>query len=200
MPRHFQENERAVIGEGLLKKGRELFAARGLAKVSIEELCRCVKIAKGSFYAFFPSKEALFLAIVKQDEARMRRDVAPILLDATLSPGEQFTRIYRAQLAGLELYPILRTASDPETYALLVRRLPPESLEDRPDTEFIAALVKGWKARGFACRYSVRQLVELSHALFFVYLHREDGLVGDSLQVLLGLLGDSLIKGGPAHA
>ena len=200
VPRHFGEREREVILEALLHIGRELFAARGLSGVTIEELCRAAKIAKGSFYAFFPSKEALFLSILKKDEASMRRDINPLMRDSTVHPGEQFKRIYAAQLAAMERYPILGIAADPETYSLLARRLPPGSLDDAPDTAFVNALVKGWKERGFTCRYSVTQLLELSRALFFIHLHRTDGLAGDSLRILLGLLGDSMIRRGPAHA
>jgi AcrR family transcriptional regulator len=199
VPRHFGERERKIIEDSLVHIGRELFAARGLARVTIEELCRAAKIAKGSFYSFFPSKEAFFLSIVKIDETRMRRDVSALMKDSRVQPGEQFRRIYGAQLLALERYPMLRIAAEPETYALLVRRLPPDSFDDAPDAEFMGALVKGWKERGFACRYTARQLLDLSRALFFIHLHRKDGLVGDSLRILIGLLGDSMVKGGPAH-
>ena len=56
MPRHFDDRERSEIRTALLKNGRELFVRRGLAKVSVDELCGGAKIAKGSFYAFFRAK------------------------------------------------------------------------------------------------------------------------------------------------
>jgi AcrR family transcriptional regulator len=199
MPRHFDDRERSAIRAALLKKGRELFARQGLAKVSVDELCTEVRIAKGSFYAFFSSKEELFLSIIKEDEASMRQEISGILADTSLAPREQFKRLYAAQLEALERYPMLRAASRPETYTLLSRRLPPEALEDDRDEEFIAGLIQGWKSRGFECRYTVRQLVDLSRAIFFVYLHREDGQLGDSLVLLLDLLSSALIRKGPTN-
>jgi AcrR family transcriptional regulator len=194
MPRHFDDRERSAIRAALLKKGRELFACHGLAKVSIDALCTGVKIAKGSFYAFFSSKEELFVSIIKEDEASMRREISGLLSDTSLAPPEQFRKLHAAQLDALGRYPMLRAASSPETYTLLSRRLPPAALEDDRDEEFIAGLVHGWKERGFQCRYTVRQLVDLSRAIFFVYLHREDGQLGDSLGLLLDLLSSALIK------
>jgi len=199
MPRHFDDRERSAIRTALMKNGRELFVRHGLAKVSVNELCSGVKIAKGSFYAFFPSKEELFVSIIKEDEASMRREISGILADTSLAPREQFRRLYTAQLDALERYPMLRAASRPETYTLLSRRLPPEALQDDLDEEFISGLIQSWEARGFECRYTVRQLVDLSRAMFFVYLHREDGQLGDSLEILLDLLSASLIKKGPTN-
>ena len=197
VPRHFDERERSAIRAALIRNGRDLFVHRGLAKVSVDELCAGAKIAKGSFYAFFRSKEELFLAIVKEDEALMRLEISGILADASLAPRDQFRKLYKGQLDSLERYPMLRTASSPETYALLSRRLPPEALGQDRDEEFIAGLIQGWRSRGFECRYTVRQLVDLSRALFFVYLHREDGLLGDSLEVFLDLLSNALVMKGP---
>ncbi len=198
MPRHFDDRERSAIRTALIKNGRELFVRRGLAKVSVDELCGGAKIAKGSFYAFFRSKEELFLAIVKEDEASMRLEISGILADTSLAPRDQFRKVYEGQLDALERYAMLRTASSPETYALLSRRLPPEALGDDQDEEFISGLIQGWASRGFECRYTVRQLVDLSRAMFFVYQHREDGQLGDSLGILLDLLCDALIRKGTA--
>ena len=128
----------------------------------------------------------------------MRREISGILSDTSLAPREQFRKVYKGQLDALERYPVLRTASSPETYALLSRRLPPEALGSDRDEEFIAGLVQGWKSRGFECRYTVRQLVDLSRALFFVYLHREEGLLGDSLEIFLDLLSNAVVKKGQA--
>ncbi|MBC7097821.1 TetR/AcrR family transcriptional regulator [Candidatus Bipolaricaulota bacterium] len=60
MPRAFREDERVVIRERLLSAGRELFSRYGLRKTTVEELARAAGIAKGTFYLFFPSKEALY--------------------------------------------------------------------------------------------------------------------------------------------
>ncbi|MFB3738787.1 MAG: MerR family transcriptional regulator [Candidatus Velamenicoccus archaeovorus] len=46
----------------LLRAAVEAFADAGFAEVNVDELCRAARIAKGSFYRHFRSKEALFAA------------------------------------------------------------------------------------------------------------------------------------------
>lgn len=64
MPRAFTDVERERIRERLLAAGRELFSRYGLRKTTVEELARAAGIAKGTFYLFFPSKEALYAEVL----------------------------------------------------------------------------------------------------------------------------------------
>ena len=51
-----------VVRRQLVVTAREAFARHGYAQVNVADLCREVGIAKGSFYRYFDSKEAIFLA------------------------------------------------------------------------------------------------------------------------------------------
>ena len=62
MPKAFSEEEKARIRERLLEAGRKRFTRYGLKKTTIEELAGAARIAKGSFYLFFDSKEELYVA------------------------------------------------------------------------------------------------------------------------------------------
>ena len=62
MPR-FTEQEKEIINRKLLIEGEKLFAAHGLKKVTVDDLVAAVNISKGSFYAFYPSKEHLYVEI-----------------------------------------------------------------------------------------------------------------------------------------
>jgi AcrR family transcriptional regulator len=61
--RRFSDQERSLILERLLEAGHRRFSAFGLKKTSVAELADDAGIAKGSFYAFFGSKEELFLEV-----------------------------------------------------------------------------------------------------------------------------------------
>lgn len=52
-------------GRRLLRAGIALYAERGLAETSIDDLCRHADIAKGSFYQHFASKEELLFAATR---------------------------------------------------------------------------------------------------------------------------------------
>ncbi|EQI96005.1 bacterial regulatory s, tetR family protein [Clostridioides difficile P3] len=62
MPR-FTEQEKEIINSKLLIEGEKLFALHGLKKVTVDDLVAAVNISKGSFYAFYPSKEHLYVEI-----------------------------------------------------------------------------------------------------------------------------------------
>jgi AcrR family transcriptional regulator len=54
------------VAEQVVDVGLTAFSARGFAEVSIDDICRAVKIAKGSFYRHFSSKEDLFIAVTRR--------------------------------------------------------------------------------------------------------------------------------------
>jgi AcrR family transcriptional regulator len=55
-----------TVTEQLVDAGLSAFSARGFAEVSVDDICRAVKIAKGSFYRHFTSKEDLFIAVTQR--------------------------------------------------------------------------------------------------------------------------------------
>ncbi|NIR71626.1 MAG: TetR family transcriptional regulator [Aliifodinibius sp.] len=68
MPKIFSEEERKTILETLVEKGKELFTLHGLKKTNVEDFTQAAGIAKGTFYAFFASKEDLCFAILEREE------------------------------------------------------------------------------------------------------------------------------------
>jgi AcrR family transcriptional regulator len=51
--------------ERLLEAARESFARRGYDGVSVGEICETVGVAKGTFYRYFESKDAIFVAAAR---------------------------------------------------------------------------------------------------------------------------------------
>ncbi|WP_285033692.1 TetR/AcrR family transcriptional regulator [Mycolicibacterium sp. lyk4-40-TYG-92] len=60
----FTSDDRERIARVLVHTAERLFAAQGLKKTSLDELVQPAGIAKGSFYAFFDSKESLYLEVM----------------------------------------------------------------------------------------------------------------------------------------
>ncbi|MUM34776.1 helix-turn-helix domain-containing protein, partial [Mycolicibacterium sp. CBMA 361] len=60
----FTPDEKGSIARVLVDTAERLFATQGLKKTSLDELVQPVGIAKGSFYAFFDSKESLYLEVM----------------------------------------------------------------------------------------------------------------------------------------
>lgn len=128
MPR-FSENEKAIILKKLYIEGERLFIALGLKKVTVDDLVKAAGIAKGSFYAFFTSKEHLYMDIASKLQEKMWREMDDFLMTIKHLPPIELTKsCFLWMFEQLEHYPMLKTA-DSETADYLYRKLPREIIE-----------------------------------------------------------------------
>jgi len=89
----------------LLDAAAELFAERGYASTRIADICRASGVAKGLFYWYFPTKQALFAELVRTMRLRLRRaqaaamePTAPTL--ARIGQGTEASVRFMAENAG----------------------------------------------------------------------------------------------------
>ncbi|MFC5823308.1 TetR/AcrR family transcriptional regulator [Nonomuraea insulae] len=75
----FTPEDRARISARILDTAEGLFAAQGLKKTSLDELVAPAGIAKGSFYAFFESKEELYKEVMIRRAPIMGKRLAAAL-------------------------------------------------------------------------------------------------------------------------
>jgi AcrR family transcriptional regulator len=59
---HLRERGRQLPSARLLRAGMAAFERHGFAEVRVDDVCRAAKVAKGSFYRHYRSKEDLFFA------------------------------------------------------------------------------------------------------------------------------------------
>lgn len=193
MPRAHTEAERERIRERLLHAGREGFPRVGLAKLTIAELAREAGIGKGSFYQYFESKEALFLAIQEQEEAAFKAALV-CELEQAASGRDAVRTLLLATATRLDAHPFLRLLLDPRTLAELTLRVPAERLEahQRADREFFVGLLRQWKCRGWLrSQVDPRLAFDVLTAFFAISLQRE--LLGvEAMQRAVGELARSI--------
>lgn len=70
----------------LLAAGETCFARRGYEAVSVADICAEAGVTKGAFYHHFPSKQALFLAVLNGWVARLETQLATALAAAADLP------------------------------------------------------------------------------------------------------------------
>jgi len=78
----FSDDERDRIREGLLEAGREQFSTFGIDRTRISDLTDEVGIATSTFYAFFDSKEALYLEVLGREQRRVAEGFEAAITDA----------------------------------------------------------------------------------------------------------------------
>jgi AcrR family transcriptional regulator len=197
MPKAFSPEEKERIRSLLLEKGGELFARFGLRKTNIEDLTHAAGISKGAFYDFFPSKEALFIALLSGVEQAQREKIAQFKLDPDLAPAENLKAVLRFAFRYWENSGLNRILSK-ENYAYLLRKLPPGALAENlhSDESFIAGIIDQWKRSGLPLSRDVETTMGLMYALFFLSLHRDDlraEMHERTMETLLDLIAEYLV-------
>lgn len=150
MPRAFSEPERQAIRAALLAGGLVAFTRAGLRAARIDDICREIGIAKGSFYAFFPSKEELFMAIVAEREAQHRTDMLAFVDRAEGDAVRQAGGLFDLILKKIEADPVLNLLVVNNEVAPLMRKLGPERFAraEQEDRDFVRLAVRRWAKAG----------------------------------------------------
>lgn len=65
----------------ILDAARAEFGSRGFAETGITEITRTAKVALGTFYTYFDSKEEVFRALVRDMSEQVRLAVAPVMAE-----------------------------------------------------------------------------------------------------------------------
>ena len=138
---------RTARGERTLRKildaALEEFGERGFSEGSIVGITGRAKVALGTFYTYFDSKEAVFKALVHDMSTRVRDHVAPVLAASTETlegEGKALESYLEFARAHKHVYRIIDEAewADPEAFEKHYR-----TTADR-----IAARLDAGKARG----------------------------------------------------
>jgi AcrR family transcriptional regulator len=92
----------AVVSARLVVAAREAFAQHGYAGVNVADICSAADVAKGTFYRYFDSKEAVFLAA-----ARSTVEAVGEQLDELPVPMSEHQAIEKLKLLLAPMAPLL---------------------------------------------------------------------------------------------
>src|SRR6195952_916118 len=83
------------VRKRLLAAGLELIHLRGFAASGVKDITDAAGVPKGSFYAYFPSKEAFAAAILEHYWSDIETRLLPILTSGKAGDGTAQQRITR---------------------------------------------------------------------------------------------------------
>jgi AcrR family transcriptional regulator len=84
------------IRERLLTAAEKLFGERSYRRTSVAQVCAAAGIATGSFYAYFDSKAAIFVAVIRQINDDLRAAMRTALEDVGTSQRSRERAAFRA--------------------------------------------------------------------------------------------------------
>lgn len=174
MPRHFTAEDRSTIRTQLLESGLKRFTQYGLRGMRIEDLCKDIGISKGSFYAFFDHKEALFLAIADQRDALHKAEIRAFFETCDGHAADQVGILFDMMLEKALGDPLLALVSAPEDMAVLMRKMPAERMdhEEKKDVAFLIGFCQRLKSKGGAGPADPQDVAGLMGLLVCLVLQR----------------------------
>ena len=122
-PKHAGERSglrRDVLSNELLGKAASLFAARGVAATSLQDIANEVGLSRTSMYYYFPSKEALLDALIRGVTQR----TTSIFAEVASGPKSHAERL------GETARQLVMWVTDPDTHFKLIDRSERELPED----------------------------------------------------------------------
>jgi AcrR family transcriptional regulator len=145
-----REGARAAASKGertrrrLLQRALELFGRQGYRATSVSEIARAAGISQATAYAYFSSKEELFLAVVDADATDLVRE-AHASIEAL--PVREKMRAYLVALyQGLDRHPLARRVLGGHERRVLPRMIELPALQFA--TELLSADMRAGQAVG----------------------------------------------------
>ena len=136
------DRRRARTYRRLLDAGERLFRTQGFAVITVERLAAAADVAKGTFFNYFSSKEALLGALL---DARIQA-ILEGSQDSQASPIEQIWQLLLD--VRRELMPYVHLFRQMFAYAASHPHYASSSQEHRTMTEIIAGLVRDGQRQG----------------------------------------------------
>lgn len=174
MPKRYSDREKEYIKERLKKEAANCLAQYGIRRTTVDELVKRVKIPKGTFYLFYPSKEMLLFEVILQFHEDIEQSLLNAIsqLDPETLTADQLTDVLFQFYKQAEETPVLKMISSDEI-ELLARKLPPELVEahlvsDLSTVETVLAALPtkpGMDSAAVSAAF---------RAIYFSTLHRED--------------------------
>ena len=131
MPIAFTAEERTVLTGQLLESTRRFVKEQSARKVTIKQLTDSVGISKGAFYLFYPSKEHLFYALLRQMHTELYGPAMELLEQPKGTPAQQLTCAIPSEE---------RRAQQEQEYAVFRRFLAQNKAADISEEQAINAL------------------------------------------------------------
>lgn len=171
----FTAGEKQHIARVLLDTGEQLFITQGLKKTSLDELVGPAGIAKGGFYAFFDSKESLYLEVMLRRVPQVAAGVSTAL---ARPPGEEsLVAVIHAITDVLVTDPLYRRLlTRPEELDAVTRRVGPEQIArvtPQIVTPLLDYLAAGQRDGILVADIAPETLVGVIRAVGLVVVHRD---------------------------
>jgi TetR/AcrR family transcriptional repressor of nem operon len=86
-----------ITKEEIMHRSLPVFLRQGYNRTTMDDLAKACGLFKGSFYYYFPNKEALMRATLEESLAFVEKNVFARAFDTSLPPAERLARMFEVQ-------------------------------------------------------------------------------------------------------
>lgn len=149
MPKAFSLQEKSDIRDALVNAGLKRFGEQGIRATRVDDICKDVGIAKGSFYNFFPTKEDLFMTLADERDIAHKDDMRAWLLE---TEGDAVTiagGFFDFMMERIETDLVLKIVRDRNEIQHLLRKVSPALMAEnvRRDKRFLHEIAEIFNER-----------------------------------------------------
>ncbi len=178
MPKRYSDQEKEQIKALLKEEAAKCLAQYGIRRTTVDELVQRVRIPKGTFYLFYPSKELLLFDVIMEQHDRIEKQImdAVSALNPKQVTAQQLTEILFQFFKTTEEMPILKMLGSGEI-EILARKLPPGVLKEHfgHDDKMIEHMLASFAPEA-SC--DIEAVSAAFRAIYLVTLHKEE--IGDN--------------------
>lgn len=177
MGKAFTGNEREIIYNSLLDKGKEMFAHFGLKRTSVDDIVSEVGISKGTFYQFFKSKEAFFQEIFEREVKNVRSTIASFLEDQSRDPANCIRNFIRNYIEIIENNPFvqkttLHNGGMPGVKTMVTRQTILKRREEW--VILLSSYVKRWQKKGLIIEGDPELIASIIRSVVYLLFHKTE--------------------------
>ena len=197
MPKRYSDEEKAYIVRRLKEEAAKCLDQYVIRRTTVDELVGRVKIPKGTFYLFFPSKELLFFQVILELHHKLETQLLDTVsgLDRERLTPEALADVFFQFFKTAEKMPILKMIHSDEV-ELLARRLPRDVLEEHLNQDH-SIVERLFSALAVDSDKDTAVYSAAFRELFFATLHKEeleDKHYDEALKLLLRGLAIQLLQ------
>lgn len=93
--------------EEIFRCGKELFSTKGFKDTSVSDIMKRAGLATGTFYLYYPSKDALFMEIYIEENTKLKRKIMDSV-DLEADPMEVMKQVNMLNYQGMMENPFLK--------------------------------------------------------------------------------------------
>jgi AcrR family transcriptional regulator len=193
-PRAFSEQEREIVRGKLLDAAEAFLSTTGIRKTTVEDLAKTAGISKGAFYLFYESKELLFMDALEREQMGIHNTLLQCMAQGP-SPRDAFVHFAGEMYREYARKPWL-LAFEGEDYALLLRRVSPERIQQHIEIDN-AATRRFKDILGDEITVSPELMSAAMRMLFIGILHRKEigeEWADEAFSLMLESLADRIFK------